>query len=163
MKKIWETAILLGLIFAVTGCVDVNYIGEKYPPTSEVAFFFDEQEVPADAYHVMGRVTVSIDDGDAAFRSGEALNDALIEKAKEVGADAIVVVVGGRRHVGSVHSYEEHTGYSERTDAEVKAKRHNRVKASSGTAGGSVTRGQERNYEAYSTNLVEARFLKKKR
>ena len=74
------------------GCVSMNYIGNQYAPTSQVDFFFDERDFPAAEYVVMGTLTASLSEEDAAFRSNDALNQAIREKALAVGADSVLIM-----------------------------------------------------------------------
>ena len=77
--------LILSLILFISACgsdVDVDYLGNAYPPTSNVDVYFSEDDV-TEGYLVMGRVTV---DGEDA----EALEEKVIEKARESGADGII-------------------------------------------------------------------------
>ena len=78
--------LMLLMILFVSACggdeVDVDYLGDSYPPTSHVDVYFSEEDI-TEGYLVMGRATV--DGGDA-----EELEEKLIEKARESGADGII-------------------------------------------------------------------------
>jgi hypothetical protein len=78
--------LILSMILFVTACGsdddDVDYLGGSYPPTSRVDVYFSEDDITED-YLVMGHATV--DGGDA-----EELQEKLIEKARERGADGII-------------------------------------------------------------------------
>ena len=77
--------LILSLILFISACgsdVDVDYLGNAYPPTSNVDVYFSEDDV-TEGYLVMGRVTV---DG----KDAEALEEKVIEKARESGADGII-------------------------------------------------------------------------
>ena len=77
--------LILLIILFVSACgsdVDVDYLGDSYPPTSHVDVYFSEDDI-TEGYLVMGRATV--DGGDAA-----ELKEELIEKARESGADGII-------------------------------------------------------------------------
>ena len=77
--------LILSMILFVSACgsdVDVDYLGNSYPPTSRVDVYFSEGDITED-YLVMGHATV--DGGDA-----EELQEKLIEKARERGADGII-------------------------------------------------------------------------
>ena len=76
--------ILLMLLF-VSACgddVDINYLGDSYTPTSHVDVYFSEDDV-TEGYLVIGHATA---DGGTT----EALQEKLIEKARESGADGII-------------------------------------------------------------------------
>ena len=77
--------LILLMILFVSACGrddDIDYLGNSYPPTSHVDVYFSEDDVTED-YLVMGHATV--DGGDA-----EELQEKLIEKARENGADGII-------------------------------------------------------------------------
>jgi hypothetical protein len=84
-------AFVLGLI--VTGCVSQDYVGERFAPTQNVQVFYDT--VPA-GFRVMGEDRAQA--GNAV--SGDEIIAAMVEKAREVGADAIVVTGVDRVEVG---------------------------------------------------------------
>lgn len=62
--------------------VDVDYLGDSYTPTSHVDVYFSAADV-TEGYLVMGHATADGDDT-------EALQETLIEKARESGADGII-------------------------------------------------------------------------
>lgn len=82
-KKI---GLILSIILFFTGCggdnVDIDYLGNSYTPTSHVDVYFSEDDV-TEGYLVMGHATA---DGGTT----EALQEELIEKAREHGADGII-------------------------------------------------------------------------
>ena len=74
---------ILSMMLFITACgSDVDYLGDFYPPTSHVDVYFSEGDIIED-YLVMGHATI---EGDEA----EELQEKLIEKARESGADGIV-------------------------------------------------------------------------
>ena len=77
--------LILSMILFLTACgsdIEVDYLGDSYPSTSHVDVYFSEDDI-TEGYLVMGRATV--DGSDAA-----ALQEKLIEKARESGADGII-------------------------------------------------------------------------
>ena len=75
----------LSMILFLTACgsdVDIDYLGDSYTPTADVDVYFSEDDV-TEGYLVMGHATA--DGGDT-----EALQETLIEKARENGADGII-------------------------------------------------------------------------
>ena len=76
--------VVLNLFFTACGGddIDVDYLGDSYTPTSDVDVYFSEDDV-TEGYLVMGHATA--DGGDT-----EALQETLIEKARESGADGII-------------------------------------------------------------------------
>ncbi|MCP3968575.1 MAG: hypothetical protein GY750_15025 [Lentisphaerae bacterium] len=99
MKK-FPLLIALAL-FMAAGCVNITYLGQKYKPTKHVTFYYSWSLVPTDKYTVIGKV-VEVADEDAW--SSEIHND-LIEKAKSVGADAVVIDSMHRKIAGRVVNY----------------------------------------------------------
>lgn len=103
MSMVLMTGVLVGLL---PGCVSHDYVGETYAPTQHVQVFFDDA-VPA-GYRVMGQDRAdSID----ATSTQDIVQD-MVEKAREVGADAILIT--------SVESVE--TGSSTTTQGKDKEK-----------------------------------------
>ena len=77
--------LILSMILFVTACgndIDVDYLGDSYTPTFHVDVYFSENDV-TEGYLVMGHATA--DGGDT-----EALQETLIEKARDSGADGII-------------------------------------------------------------------------
>jgi hypothetical protein len=63
----------------------IHYLGNSYPPTTEVKEYFDEQEITS-PYRVIGTMTNDkFLDYDVAY-----IRQQMILKAREVGADGIV-------------------------------------------------------------------------
>lgn len=147
----------------VTGCVDVRYIGDVYPPTQNVRFFMNEKDVPPNTYIEMGTAIVAITDEDAAFRSSNVLSDALREKAMEVGADALVIISNERYKVGTRHSSSTNTYYSEREKGRSSGyhgRHHSHERYRSHTRGYSDTYSTSDEYDLHKDE-VKAKFLKK--
>ena len=70
------------LIFAVAGCIPIDYIGDSYPPTNNVEVFYSEKDI-VKRYVVFGHIVgskASIDD----------IKDELEIEAMKKGADGIV-------------------------------------------------------------------------
>ena len=79
------SVLILSMILFFTACgddVDVDYLGDSYTPTSHVDVYFSEDDV-TEGYLVMGHATA--DGGDT-----ETLQETLIEKARDSGADGII-------------------------------------------------------------------------
>ena len=80
------SVLILSMLLFVTACggddIDVDYLGDFYPSTSHVDVYFSEDDV-TENYLVMGHATA--DGGDT-----EALQETLIEKARDSGADGII-------------------------------------------------------------------------
>ncbi len=65
----------------------INYLGSNYPPTQDVDIFFDEQDIQKD-YKVMGMM--KNEGSEMELDDTESVKNAMIKKAKSVGADAIL-------------------------------------------------------------------------
>lgn len=77
--------LILSMLLFITACgddIDVDYLGDSYTPTSHVDVYFSEEDV-TEGYLVIGHATA--DGGDT-----EALQETLIEKARDNGADGII-------------------------------------------------------------------------
>ena len=77
--------LILSMILFVTACsddIDVDYLGDSYTPTSHVDVYFSQDAI-TEGYLVIGHATA--DGGDTA-----ALQETLIEKARDSGADGII-------------------------------------------------------------------------
>lgn len=86
MKKLFAIFTVL-LFFSCTP--RISYLGESYGPTSNVDVFYDEGDIQRD-YTVMG--LISADTVDRLPQSTEKIRDAMIQKAKDQGADAIILL-----------------------------------------------------------------------
>lgn len=157
-------ALFTVLSLILTGCVDVRYIGDVYPPTEHVRFYMNEKDIPINTYREMGIAIASIDEEDAALYSGNVLSDALREKAKEVGADAILIESSERYKVGTRHSSSSDTFYTERHKSKTKEhhnRHHSREKHKSKTYGHIDTYSSGTSYDIQ-RDEVRAKFLKLK-
>ncbi len=97
------------LVLALTGCMTTDYVGSTYPATTQVDLFFDEADVTR-PYTVMGEMRVEGDNH--LFMRSEKMQRKLIEKARERGADGILMAPVSIRVTGET----EHTTGSENGD-----------------------------------------------
>jgi hypothetical protein len=83
-----KTILLLGTIALsiVCGCTTVNYSGTVYSPTKKVDIFYNKNQIKK-PYKKMGTATT----GTWYTYQRRHLKNAIVAKAKEVGADAILV------------------------------------------------------------------------
>ncbi len=89
-----QTFILLILVILAVGCTRVNYVGRSFVPlTEEVDVYFSKEEITKD-YTIIGHAI-----GSGKFVSNEKIRKKLIDKAKENGADAILITEVDRAHV----------------------------------------------------------------
>jgi hypothetical protein len=125
----------LALLF-VAACAHVDYVGKSYPKTDRVDLYLSEEEV-TQPYEVMGKVIATGGEGVNA----EKMQDQIMEKAQQKGADAVVITGLERYRSG------EQTSYSETTKQ--------KDPKTSTTSGGSST-------ESKSEKQITALFLKYK-
>lgn len=95
------------LLLALPGCMTTDYVGSTYPATTQVDLFFDEADI-ARPYTVMGELRV--EGNNHLFMRSEKMQRRLIEKARERGADGMLVAPVSIRVTGET----EHTTGSER-------------------------------------------------
>lgn len=74
-------------LFIISCAPQINYLGSNYPPTQDVDIFFDEQDIQKD-YKVMG--IMKNEGAEMELDDAESVKNAMIKKAKSVGADAIL-------------------------------------------------------------------------
>ena len=104
------TASLLALfVLFIAACAKIDYIGQSYPPTTYVDLYFSEQDIRQD-YQVMGHVIAQANEG----ISVERLQKKLEEKAREEGADGIVIHGFDRIQTGETTTYNEETRRDEK-------------------------------------------------
>ena len=82
MNKFISFPVLVTLL--AIGCANVNYIGKSFEPTTNVDLYFSKEDIEKE-YTVMGHAV-----GDGTSDSNE-IQKALIEAAKEKGADAVLI------------------------------------------------------------------------
>ena len=95
-------SLLALLILFVAACAKIDYIGQSYPPTNHVDLYFSEQDIRQD-YQVMGHVIAQANEG----ISIESLQKQLEAKAREKGADGIVIHGFDRIQTGETTTYNE--------------------------------------------------------
>ena len=78
--------LIVPLLLAV-GCTNIKYIGESYPPTTQVDIFFSEADIEHD-YKVMGHADATAPE----YVDVEEMMEKIKEKAMEKGADAVVML-----------------------------------------------------------------------
>lgn len=170
MKKTVLMSILFScFLLGLTGCVNVNYVGEYYPAHQHgVRVYMRSEDVPANTYWVMGHATATLDDGDAIFLSGSALNEELHKKAQAVGADAILILSNERRKTGVVASQSSSSSYHERTKERGRTTYRNQPgrgtsahKNKTDVYGYDSAHSSQSVHDVY-TQIVEADFLKAK-
>ena len=110
------------LLLIATGCAHLDYAGQSFPPTQNVDLFYSEANVNRE-YTVMGELTGTGDQ----FVSSQKLQDQMVQKAREKGADGVVIL--GLEHFQS----GSNTNYNE-TTTEGKNKKGKTVSSTSGSS-----------------------------
>jgi O6-methylguanine-DNA--protein-cysteine methyltransferase len=93
--------LVLSVLF-VAACAKIDYIGQSYPPTTHVDLYFSDADIRED-YQVMGHVIAQANEG----ISIESLQKQLEAKAREKGADGIVIHGFDRIQTGETTTYNE--------------------------------------------------------
>jgi len=102
MKRAFHLAVVSLIFFC---CTKIDYVGREYPPTTHADIFFSLDDVERE-YTVMGHITATADD----FVGAEKMQEEMLKKALEKGADALVIL--GLE----LYSAGEKTTYSETTE-----------------------------------------------
>ena len=89
------------------GCATVDYVGQSYAPTSHVDVFFAEKDV-AKEYTVIGQVLASGDQ----YVSAAALNTKMMARAREKGADGVIILEVSRKPMSTSPEVSETTTIS---------------------------------------------------
>lgn len=100
LKQYKNTLLIAGLILVVNCAPTVNYIGKNYNPTENIDIFLDTNDVKKN-YEVIGKV-----DGISGIlgSSYQDIQDKIVQKAKEKGADAVILYNMEQRIIGSTSS-----------------------------------------------------------
>lgn len=100
LKQYKNTLLIVGLILVVSCAPTVNYIGKNYNPTENIDVFLDTNDVKKN-YEVIGKV-----DGISGIlgSSYQDIQDKIVQKAKEKGADAVILYNMEQRIIGSTSS-----------------------------------------------------------
>jgi len=97
-------AFFLIIAISLSACTKIDYIGEEYPPTTHVDLFFDMDDVTRE-HKVMGHLIATADD----MVSAEKMQKKMMKKAREKGADAIVITGFEKYRLGETTTYKETT------------------------------------------------------
>ena len=95
-------SLLALLVLFVAACAKIDYIGQSYQPTTHVDLYFSEEDI-RENYRVMGHVIAQANEG----ISIENLQKQLEAKAREKGADGIVIHGFDRVQTGETTTYNE--------------------------------------------------------
>jgi hypothetical protein len=145
----------MALLF-LTGCLSVEYQGKNYQPTTDVKIYENKEKIPFD-YATIGKCRVA---GDYNKYSQEDVYAALIKKAKEEGADAILIYAYQIVAAGS-ESERSQDYMSVWSDSTNEVSGWNQLQKDFGGGYGEI--GKDKSKETYSNTynrIVRAWFLK---
>src|SRR5262245_50166162 len=103
MRRSWP----LMVVALLSGCAHLDYVGESYPPTSQVDVFYSEQNVPR-PYTAIGEVIAT---GDMLV-STDKLQHKIRDEARKHGADAVVLTGLEQYQAGESTSWSENSAES---------------------------------------------------
>ncbi|GHA53681.1 hypothetical protein GCM10007389_01110 [Pontibacter akesuensis] len=79
-------SLMLSLMFLFTSCgPTIHYLGESYPPSTDIEVFYDVKDVKRD-YKVIGKMT----NDELSSDIPEQVRAQMVERAKQAGGDAII-------------------------------------------------------------------------
>ena len=84
---IMKLSLIVLIAVLSVSCTKIDYVGKSYSPTTEVDIYFSLDDVKG-AYEVMGHLTASA----GTFVSSEKMQEEILKKAREKGADAVVIL-----------------------------------------------------------------------
>jgi hypothetical protein len=105
---------LAAVLIILLGCTTINYIGESYPPTQHVDLYFSEEDIEKE-YNVVGRIIATANSSEDVY-SSDKFTKAILKKAREKGADGVVIFEFGI----STRTSTVTTGDGERTSTSEK-------------------------------------------
>jgi hypothetical protein len=85
--KVRIIILALMAVLLTVSCTKIDYVGRSYPPTTNVDIYFSMDDVKG-SYEVMGHLTATA----GSFTSTEKMQEKILEKAREKGADAVVIL-----------------------------------------------------------------------
>ena len=93
---------ILALTLLAAGCAHLDYVGKTYSPTQNVDVVFSEGDLHRE-YTVIGQLVATGDD----LVSTSGLQKKIVERARQVGADAVIIEGMDRVVTGSTTNYTE--------------------------------------------------------
>ena len=109
MKKQMCRIVAAGILSLIAGCMDFDYVGQEFAPTPEsepVTYYPKRADVPVGVYGIIGRAVVKAPDGTDGFD----IQELLLERARQYGADAVCQVSAKRIIVGTYSLSSEEFG-----------------------------------------------------
>ena len=117
----------VAVLFVLLGCATINYIGESYPPTQHVDLYFSEEDIKTE-YTVVGRILATAE-LDELLYSSDQFTEAILKKAREKGADG-VVILGFEKVMTGTSASRNWTEKTEEKGDETVTHQHERVSSS---------------------------------
>ena len=108
----FRVPVIAVLACLAAGCATIDYVGENYQPTAHVDLYFSEADVPKQ-FKVIGQMTASGDQ----FLSSSSLNTKMMARARNVGADGVIVLQISRTPMDAPQEVTETTTISNDEDS----------------------------------------------
>ena len=86
-SRITKLSLIALAVLLTVSCTKIDYVGKSYAPTTNIDIYFSLDDVKG-SYEVMGHLTATAGE----FTSSEKMQEKIIEKAREKGADAVVIL-----------------------------------------------------------------------
>jgi len=86
-SRITKLSLIALAVLLTVSCTKIDYVGKSYAPTVTVDVYFSLEDIKGN-YEVMGHLTATAGE----FTSSEKMQEKIIEKAREKGADAVVIL-----------------------------------------------------------------------
>ncbi|HCE45420.1 MAG TPA: hypothetical protein DET40_17920 [Lentisphaeria bacterium] len=159
MNSLLRPALLAAIVITLAvaqGCTSVSYDGKTYAPTTSVEIVKKQKGVP-DGYELMGHAVASAPANEGG--SQQDLEKKLVHKAKDKGADAVMIILyeqvksGEERDDQLMNTSPVNTGWGMNVDTEGDIRMIDSVS-------GSATRADRTGTPVYKA-IMKAVFLKK--
>ena len=93
-------------LLLMTGCMNVDYVGKKFPATEHVSVFKNREEMPQDKYTIIGRFTVRAEQKKSPY----IVEEEILERAAKYGGDAICLTAVKVERYGNYNSEDQEFG-----------------------------------------------------
>ena len=103
MKNLIKIILVFSIFLTISCSPKINYLGDSYIPTQNVDMFFDEHDIQKE-YKVIG--LMKNEAAELEIDDVEKVKQAMIKKAKSVGADAILYIGFYSERQGHDHDQE---------------------------------------------------------
>jgi len=93
---------LCALVFFISGCATVDYVGDTFTPTNHVDMYFDAKDIPR-PYKVMGHMTLD----ESEFADSQNMQEDMKKEAMARGGDAILFTGVQKIQTGVVTNWQD--------------------------------------------------------